>query len=299
MKKFIYKLINRYATNFRFPPKGFSIFYAFCKLIHIDQFPFSKKLSSNIVLSLYLHDHIQRQLFWHGSYELDELRLLLMFLQKGDSFIDIGANIGYYALHAAQITEDTGTVWAFEPATSIYNHLMLHIRLNKSENIKTIQKGLSDKKGSAILYLSGNSNCGSTGLKPGDEFEGITERVDLITLDEFVYEQDIKNITSIKIDVEGHEMQVLEGMQQTLQKYAPVVLLEMITSQLQSHNARPSDIYTWMDKSGYRAFYINRHKKLSAVPSLDFEAYGIFFLQKHHHSKPFRKEIFDEKNPEW
>ena len=282
MKKIIYKIINWYATHFRFPARGSSILFSCCKLFGIDRWHFFKKLPSGILLRLNLYDHIQKQLFWHGAYEFEEMNLLIKFLNKGDSFIDIGANIGYFSLHAAQVVEQSGTVWSFEPASLIFKQLQQHIEMNKFINIKPVQKGVSDKNLKSVLYLSSNENFGSTGLQPGDEFSGETENISLVKIDDFAIEQNMKNISAVKIDVEGHETQVLRGMQQILNEYKPALLIEIIASQLLLHNNAVEDIYEQLYALGYQARYFNEDKKLVPVPNINFEGYGIFFLQAGH-----------------
>ena len=90
------------------------------------------------------------------------------------------------------------------------------------------------------------------------------------------------NISAVKIDVEGHETQVLRGMQQILNKYKPALLIEVIASQLLLHNNAVEDIYEQLYALGYQARYFNEDKKLVPVPNIHFEGYGIFFLQAGH-----------------
>ena len=154
--------------------------------------------------------------------------------------------------------------------------------MNKFSNIKPVQKGVSDKNLNSVLYLSSNENFGSTGLQPGDEFSGETENISLVKIDDFAIEQNMKNISAVKIDVEGHETQVLRGMQQILNEYKPALLIEIIASQLLLHNNAVEDIYEQLYALGYQARYFNEDKKLVPVPNINFEGYGIFFLQAGH-----------------
>lgn len=287
MKKIIYKIINWYATHFRFPARGSSILFTGFRLLGINDWYFFKKLPSGIVLRLNINDHIQKQLFWHGAYEFGEMNLLIKLLEKGDCFMDIGANIGYFSLHAAHAVGQTGMVWSFEPATAIFEQLEQHIKINKFSNINAVKKGVSNKNLNGVLYLSSDKNYGSTGLQPGDEFSGETEDISLIKLDDFVIEQNIKTIRAVKIDVEGHELQVLQGMLQILNTYKPAVLIEIIAAQLQLHNNTVEEIYNLMNALDYTAWYIDANKKLVQAPDIHFEGYGIFFLQQNHLSKIF------------
>lgn len=139
-----------------------------------------------------------------------------------DVAIDIGANYGLYAYRMSKIFSE---VHAFEINDELTNDLA---RYNRG-NISIHHVGLSSKPGEATLYiplLDGFPLTGWASLTPGnfpDATGSITKTVKLETLDNFR----LKRVSFIKIDVEGHELQVLEGATQTLIDNRPVVLIEI------------------------------------------------------------------------
>lgn len=156
-----------------------------------------------------------------GSIE-PELRNLRQLVAKTDVALDIGANYGLYAYRMSEIFSE---VHAFEINDELTNDLARYDR----GNIKIHHAGLSSKPGEATLYipvLDGLPLTGWASLSPGN-YPGatgcITKAVKLDTLDNFR----LKRVSFIKIDVEGHELHVLEGAKQTLIDNRPVLLIEI------------------------------------------------------------------------
>ena len=152
-----------------------------------------------------------------------ELVHLDKLVAKGSIAIDVGANIGLYALSLARNFEK---VYAFEinPETSLV--------LKQCENpkIELINSGISNKESDATLYTpvqpDGLVLVGWASLQPGN-CPGIKDhketRVKLKTLDSF----GIKKCSFLKVDVEGHEIEVLEGAIKTLRESRPIILIEV------------------------------------------------------------------------
>ena len=156
-----------------------------------------------------------------GSLE-SELRILPQFVSKTDVAVDIGANAGFYAFQMSKIFSK---VYAFE----INDELTEDLRKYNSGNITIMPVGLSSKAGEATLYipvLNGLPLTGWASLAPGncpDATGEIEKTVKIATLDSF----HLENVSFIKVDVEGHEMHVLEGARQTLSTHRPTVLIEV------------------------------------------------------------------------
>jgi FkbM family methyltransferase len=144
-----------------------------------------------------------------SALSADPLHLTRRFRPKsGDVVIDVGANVGGYALRAALVAR---SVIAIEPEPSNYAQLVRNIRVNRLTNITALLVALSDQSGVGALRLASHSGRHSLeGLGAG-EATGDTVRVQLLTLDEIVDSAQIERIDWLKIDVEGHELSVLRG----------------------------------------------------------------------------------------
>jgi len=156
-----------------------------------------------------------------GSLE-PELQMLPRIVSKTDVALDIGANAGFYAFRMSRIFSK---VYAFE----INDELTGDLRKYNPGNITIMPVGLSSKAGEATLYIPVLNNLPLTGwasLAPGnfpDATGEIKKPVKIATLDSF----QLENVSFVKIDVEGHELHVLEGARQTLATHRPRVLIEI------------------------------------------------------------------------
>lgn len=152
------------------------------------------------------------------GYESGTTRLLMDALKPGDSFIDVGANNGYYTLLASSLVGGAGRVWAFEPNPSSFGRLQRNITKNALSNVSAEMIGLWDSPGRGHLRVS-LTDDGLSSLVTGD---GKQVEVPLKRLDD-VYSGNGRVI--VKIDVEGSELHVLLGMNRILNQSESVSLV--------------------------------------------------------------------------
>ncbi len=148
-----------------------------------------------------------------GPYEKDEVKV-----EQGDWVIDAGANIGMFSLLAAKKTGERGKVFAFEPVTATQKLLQRNIELNGLKNVEVVPFALGEKKGELSFSIFPESLECSSGFFDN---EGSREKVNQITLDEFMEENEIAKIDFIKSDVEGMERNLLTGARNTIKKFKP------------------------------------------------------------------------------
>lgn len=152
----------------------------------------------------------------NGGYEEHNLLLISKMLQKGDTFVDVGANIGLLSLMARMAVGDSGRVVCFEPLAANAALLIKSIIYNDFKNMVVYPVALSDAV--RTLYLDGISNGM---LKP----EGWPERK-LTTMPGDSYLETESRIDFLKMDIEGHEPFALRGISRALKKHKPLVLCE-------------------------------------------------------------------------
>ncbi|MCW0223536.1 FkbM family methyltransferase [Campylobacter lari] len=165
-------------------------------------------------------DYIQKKIYNEMiPYEYKMLQDILERVKKDTIIVDIGSNIGNHSLYLAAHGFD---VYAFEANQELCDIFKVSIELNGFKKIKLHEFGLSDKKETAILDNLNPENLGGQSLKIKD-FGNIT----LYPLDDIKFEKDI---SVLKIDVEGMETKVLNGAINTIKKYRPFLYIEAINN---------------------------------------------------------------------
>jgi len=155
-------------------------------------------------------------------------------VKTGDTVIDVGANIGSWALPSAQAVGPTGSVLAFEPIPHVAEALRKSAFINRLKHLKVFNFALSDEKGELDFSVELENTGGSRLGKMSDDQEKVFShlrhfnhiKVKARTLDDVVLEHDLQRVDIVKVDVEGNELSVLEGAQETLRKFKPVMFLE-------------------------------------------------------------------------
>ena len=159
---------------------------------------------------------------WLGAYESDRLRSFADAISPGATAYDVGANVGIYALLASIRVGTSGKVYAFEPVERNLQYLRRHMKLNEVQNCCVLKAAVSNTEGSRrFSSASWDSSMGR--LSPDGEIE-----VPSFTLDGCVYgEKRFSPPNVIKIDVEGAELEVLEGADRAITEFHPVIFVEV------------------------------------------------------------------------
>ena len=158
-----------------------------------------------------------------GTYEPGVQQAMRDVLKKGHVFYDIGANAGYFSLLGATLVGPEGHVYAFEPLPQNGERLKKTMEENQVRNYTLVMQAVNDASGTRALYL-GDGNQRRASLLP---WKGEARTfVDTITLDQFVRDDNWPNL--IKLDVEGAEIQVLQGGRRVLSdERAPIWIIEI------------------------------------------------------------------------
>ena len=181
-----------------------------------------------------LNNSVEFTLFYMGAFEkplLFFLRDTMLRLRKSasgsaQSFFDIGANIGqhslFMSLHADQ-------VHSFEPYCVVSQKLERHSELNKIGNIQLHKVGLSNQKEELDFYAPTGRNQGIGSFDAGTVSKGNKNlgKLALVRGDDYLEQNVLQEICLLKIDVEGFEKNVVEGLRNTLEKSRPVAVIEV------------------------------------------------------------------------
>ena len=175
-----------------------------------------------------LNSFIDWRVFFLGGYERQELIFITSIIKKISSpvFIDIGANIGTHCLFISNYCEK---VYAFEPDHEIKKILDLNITRNKIKNINTIPKALSNSNLITDFYspVGANKGTGSLNYDHSPTNNLNVKKVDVVIGDFYLNQLQINKIDLIKLDVEGHEIEAINGLKETINRFRPILLIEI------------------------------------------------------------------------
>jgi FkbM family methyltransferase len=205
-------------------------------------------------LSVELDDWLGRHVYVTGEYEPGTSRVIGDLLRPGDTVIDVGANIGYFTLLASRRIGASGTVFAFEPLPRTRDGLERNLQLNGVSNVLVRAEAASNVAGEATFYEGPPTHRGTSSLRP---LENASRRIRIRTdrLDD-VLPEDCR-INLVKIDVEGAEYQVLEGMDARIRRDRPDLVVEVTDEYLRVTGASAEQLCRWLFERGYRMFVID------------------------------------------
>ncbi|MEM4311501.1 MAG: FkbM family methyltransferase [Nitrososphaerales archaeon] len=172
--------------------------------------------------------------------------------KKGDVVIDVGAHIGKYTFLSSKKVGEEGFVIALEPHPYNYGALIRGIKINRLKNVKALNLAAWNKEEELRLYLSLKADEHSLKLKKSPTYI----KVQAYPLDKILKSLSLRRVDWIKIYAEGSEVEALEGLKETLIKYKPKVIVEVI----KDNRERVEEI---MRKQGYDGETIISSKSLS------------------------------------
>lgn len=206
-----------------------------------------------------------------GFYEKYETDLFKKIVKNGMVVVDIGANIGYYTLIAAELVGKNGKVFAFEPEPQNYALLVRNIEVNGYKNVVPVQKAVSDKVGTTRLYLSPDGNTGWHRIY--DSHNGWDSiEIETVTLDEFFKDKE-GEIDIIKMDVEGAELTILQGMSQILKRNDSLkIFTEFSPTLLEKFGSSPEEYLNQLINHGFKIYGVDERKE--QIKPIDMDAPG-------------------------
>jgi FkbM family methyltransferase len=191
------------------------------------------KLGHRLILDTRVQSHVWA--LYSGHYDDEKIRFLSSFMRTGGATIDVGANIGFYAVPLGMRARSLGSrVIAFEPVPSNIQRLVENVALNGlAEAVEIVRTGLSNKAGTASITLREDFQSGgevgnaALVIDDGKDSEFLTLSIGLTRLDEVWPGLGSPRLDVVKVDIEGHEDHFLEGARQTIARFLPLIQLEV------------------------------------------------------------------------
>jgi FkbM family methyltransferase len=167
--------------------------------------------------------------YWVGSYEVDTLNAFAASITESATVYDVGANVGIYSLLASSRMGPFGKVYAFEPLERNLRYLRRHLTLNHVQNCEILETAVCDTEGTRRFAQAAQDFSMGHFSSEGDMLVPST------TLDSCIYgEKRLRPPHVVKIDVEGAELEVMQGASRALSVFHPKIFLEIHGTQLHS-----------------------------------------------------------------
>lgn len=201
---------------------------------------------------------VGREILRQGCWEWETYCFLEQWIAPGMTVIDAGANIGQYAMLASTRVGPRGRVHCFEPHPGVYRVLARNLKRAGCANVVARPVALAVTPGARELFLQPIGNVGASSFKPRDAGPaGPRIRVKATTLDAYVKARRLRKVDLIKIDVEGAELEVLDGAARTLDANPDVVLVvEFLRENTRRFGHAVEDLEARLRALGFRLFSI-------------------------------------------
>lgn len=192
----------------------------------------------------------------------DDIFKIGMFIKKGATCIDIGANVGMYSVICSKYAGQNGKVLAFEPSTQTYRALynVINGKIMSLSNVQLFNMALGDKDANVDLIFSYENN--GRIMDPLTRIGNSQGNIKMTTLDRIITSLNIERVDFIKIDVEGFEFNVLKGAVNVISKFHPLILMEVDNQWLERYSSSSKNICNFLEQFAYKPFVLkdNRFK---------------------------------------
>lgn len=215
----------------------------------------------HLLMHLDIQSWVERKILCKGYYEPWVSNFIARCLKPGHVALDVGANIGCHTLVMADAVGETGCVLAFEPNPRILQRLHANLQVNRFDRVEVFPLALGDESGEASIFAPAETepNQGLASMHRsnlGSGCDSVTVRVRM--LDDIVRERKLERVDLIKLDVEGHELQVLKGASKTLEQFKPVLVFEFSDRQWRNGGFVPEQVEEWLYALGYELYVLRR-----------------------------------------
>jgi FkbM family methyltransferase len=217
-----------------------------------------------------------------GTYEAKDFDMLLALVPRGGTFVDVGANIGWYSVHVA-LADPTARVLAIEPVPSSFRWLEAAVVRNALRNVTTLNVAAAAEPGELVLYVDAGIS-GAASSAPSTGLDGLTRLTcPAVTLDDAVARY-AGAAHVLKLDIEGAELFALRGASTVLATHRPIVFCEMLRKLARPFDYHPNDIIALMRSHGYDC-YRAEESRLVYFETMDEETTetNFYFLHRDAH----------------
>jgi len=209
-------------------------------------------------------------------YELETQLFMADLVCPGDTVVDIGANRGMFTLYASRLVGISGKVFSFEPNPHSLKQLTRELESNSINNVTIHPYGVSNEATTLELYVPfTNSGEGTFAKALESQVDRYKVEAKLVAGDTMLNDE---QPALIKIDVEGYECHVIEGLSETLNRHHPIIIMEIVSEHLLSCGSNVQKLVQMMKCFGYVGYQLllekSSHNRVWALKPIVMDGYG-------------------------
>lgn len=246
--------VPRWSRFYGLPGGSLTTLLRYVQFTRLDEPRYMQWLEGLEVL-ITPREQMSQAVYVSGLYEPCTSVVLRRLLHAGDTFVDVGANVGWFSLLASRWVGPHGLVLSVEPSQRECSRLRGHVAHNHLTNVRVLQIAAGREEGEGVLHVADERHSGLNTLKPAfmydDVRESYTERVRVVPLDALVEREGIPRVDVIKIDVEGAEYDVVMGARNIIERHRPLLILEVAGEATSAGHAERQALERFLRSFGY------------------------------------------------
>jgi FkbM family methyltransferase len=189
----------------------------------------------------------------HGVYEPDLLATVKSHLKAGGTFVDVGANEGYFSVIAARCVGPAGRVLAIEPQARLQRVLRRNFTLNSCDRVTLVAAAVSDHTGEASLHLTPGVNNSASSLMQPTRYPLFRQTVPTLRLADILDQAGIETCDLMKIDIESWEYEAVLGSKELFRSgRVRALALELHPPLLAARGLDSAELMRFLSDCGYR-----------------------------------------------
>jgi FkbM family methyltransferase len=230
----------------------------------LKRFKRVQKMRTGFTLELDLTDRMQSVIYLMRCHEPETEVVFKEIAKTTNTFIDVGANIGYFSFLVKQMSPQA-QIHSFEPLPKNIESYKKNRELNSFSDMHLYESCVADRMGETEFLIPPLGESGWGRMAHRELFSGQKIKRDVITLDQFCAEKKITKVDLMKIDVEGYEMKVLQGAKQLIEKSRPKICIEINEPCLVDTGTSGAEIFSYLQERAYQMYALDKQRTLVAV----------------------------------
>lgn len=221
---------------------------------------------NGIAYLLDIHNWNDWEVYFHAQGQA--IDKLISLCKTDDCVMDIGCNIGYVLMNMTSRIGPGGRAYGFEPNPITYKKLVINLKLNAFPNISVTQAALGNMEGLVEPVNIVEDNLGRSIVKiTTNDKHDLTSPI--FTLDSFCDRIKLNRLNIVKIDVEGYEQNVILGGLKTIEKFRPILFIEISYENLVQQHSSPIEIIKLINQFGYS--FVRASDNMVITPQYNFD----------------------------